>query len=126
MGIARTAALQFLDSGHNKGERMATIIPKYKLIITYDVQAGKQAEYSHFVLGEFIPGLQALDMYITGVYQTVLGEYPARQAEFVTESMEIMVRALKSERFEELETKLQGYTYNYKRKVVRYRPGFQF
>lgn len=105
---------------------MATIIPKFKLIITYDVQPGKQAEYSHFVLGEFIPGLQALDMYITGVYQTVLGDYPARQAEFVTESKELMLKALANERFEELEEKLKGFTYNYKRKVVHYRPGFQF
>lgn len=105
---------------------MAMIIPKYKLIMTYDVKPGKQAEYSHFVLGEFIPGLQAMDIYITGVYQTVVGDYPARQAEFVAESRDIMERSLMSDNFTKLEDTLKSYISNYTRKVVRYRPGFQF
>jgi hypothetical protein len=105
---------------------MATIYPKYKLIITYDVVQIKQAEYSNFILGELIPGFQSLSMYVTGIYQTVYGEYPVRQAEFVTESAEIMQTALESERFEALERRLQDFTMNYNRKVVRYRSGFQF
>ena len=105
---------------------MTTIIPKYKLIMTYDVNEHKQAAYSHFVLGDFIPGLQALDIYITEVYQTVHGEYPSRQAEFVTESLSIMEQGLRSRSFEELESTLKSYTTNYSRKVVPYRTGFQF
>ena len=105
---------------------MTTIIPRYKLILTYDVLASKQGVYSQFVLGEFIPGLQSLEMYLTGVYQTVVGDYPSRQAEFVTESLDAMKNGLKDERFLELEDTLKKYTTNYNRKVVPYRSGFQF
>ncbi|NJL92970.1 MAG: hypothetical protein HC915_04235 [Anaerolineae bacterium] len=105
---------------------MATIIPRFKLIMKYDVVSAKQAEYSHFLLGELVPGLQSLELYVTGVYQTVYGDYPVRQAEFVTESLEIMQNALHSERYEELERRLLDYTTNYSRKVVKYRSGFQF
>ena len=105
---------------------MAMIIPKYKLIMTYDVLPNKQAEYSHFVMGELVPGLQSLAIYMIAVYQTEHGDYPARQADFVTESKEIMESGLADKRFNELESTLKTYTQNYKRKVVRYRPGFQF
>lgn len=101
------------------------ITPRYKLIFTYDIQPGRQAEYSQFVLGTFIPGIQELNLYIMGVYHTIHGDYPARQAEFVSESWETMVQAVQSERFEELESALKSYTMNYRRKIVKYRRGFQ-
>lgn len=105
---------------------MTTITPRYKLILTYDVLSTKQGIYSQFILGDFIPGLQALDIYLTSVYQTVVGDYPSRQAEFVSESLQIMQQGLKSDRFIELENTLKSYTTNYNRKVVQYRSGFQF
>jgi hypothetical protein len=104
---------------------MTTIIPKFKVILTYDIQPGKQSEYSQFVLGKFIPGVQALNLYIMGVYHTIHGDYPARQAEFVTDSWDAMVDALNSDEFGALEGVLKGFTLNYHRKVVRYRKGFQ-
>jgi hypothetical protein len=104
---------------------MPIIIPRYKLIMTYDIQSGKQAEYSQFVLGKLIPGIQELQLYILGVYHTVYGTYPARQTEFVAETWDIMVKAVQSERFEELETALSDYALNYNRKIVKFRKGFQ-
>jgi len=104
---------------------MTSIIPKYKLILTYDIQVGRQAEYSQFVLGQFVPGVQEIGLYISSVYHTLHGDYPERQAEFVTDSLENMVTVLNSERFKTLETALKGYTLNYQRKIVKYRRGFQ-
>jgi len=105
---------------------LAQITPKYKVILTYDVKAMRQADYSQFVLGTFIPAVQSLGLHITGAYHTVHGDYPSRQAEFVAESWETVLHALQSERFEELEATLKSYTLNYNRKLVKYRRGFQF
>ena len=105
---------------------MTIITPQYKLIFTYDILPGKQDEYSQFILRRFIPGIQTLNLYVMGVYHTVFGDYPARQAEFVSESWEAMQDAISSDTFKELESNLLAYTTNYKRKIVRYRRGFQF
>lgn len=104
---------------------MAILIPQYKMILTYDIQHPKQAEYSQFVLGRFVPGMQSLNLYIMSVYRTLYGHHPARQAEFVAESWEIVQKAVQHEQFEELETTLKGYTENYTRWIVAYRKGFQ-
>ncbi|MBZ0308336.1 MAG: hypothetical protein K8I82_19885 [Anaerolineae bacterium] len=105
---------------------MTVIRPEYKLILTYDIRAEYQAQYNQFMLGEFIPGLQTLGLYITGVYHTLHGDYPARLAEFVTEGKDIMQKSLESEQFTSLEDRLKKYTQNYTRKVVKFRNGFQF
>jgi hypothetical protein len=102
-----------------------TIIPQYKMILTYDIQAGRQSEYSQFILGTFLPGIQALDLYVMGVYHTVIGDYPDRHAEFVSESWDVMVKAIESSDFQRLENTLKSYTLNYRRKVVKYRNSFQ-
>ncbi len=105
--------------------QITPITPRYKLIMTYDIQVGKQSEYSQFILGQFIPGIQALNLYVMGVYHTVYGNYPARQAEFAAESWEIMVNAIQAERFQELEGHLLTFALNYNRKIVKFRKGFQ-
>lgn len=105
---------------------MAIIRPEYKLIITYDIRVEYQAQYTQFMLGEFIPGLQSLGLYITGVYHTLHGDYPARLTEFVAEGKDTMRKSIESEHFITLEDRLKEYTLNYTRKVVKFRNGFQF
>lgn len=104
---------------------ITSITPLYKLIMTYDIRLGKQSEYSQFILGQFIPGIQELNLYVMGVYHTVYGNYPIRQAEFAAESWEIMVNAIQADRFKELESRLLAFAINYNRKVVKFRKGFQ-
>jgi hypothetical protein len=101
------------------------VVPEYKMILTYDILASRQSEYSQFIIGTFIPHVQALHLYVLGVYHTVYGQYPVRQAEFGSDDWDTMVQAVNHSRFLELEGILKTYTYNYKRKIVRYRPGFQ-
>lgn len=74
---------------------------------------------------EFVPALRTMDIYIIDVHHVVWGEYPIRQMDFVAESIGIMREALKGERYQELEKKLQSYTENYTRKVIPYQEGFQ-
>jgi hypothetical protein len=105
---------------------MAIVTPRYKLILTYDIHSDLQAEYMRFVLDQFVPSLQNLGLYVVGVYHTVYGNYPERQAEYACESLDTLRQTLNGERFQALEKKLQRYVTNYERKVVAFRRGFQF
>lgn len=102
------------------------IIPRYKLLIAYDIRSESYERYQNYILREFVPGLQELGIYMLGAWHTAYGEYPSRQIEFVLENLAIMRRALADERWLELESTLKDYTYHYERRLVRFRQGFQF
>jgi len=104
---------------------MSQIIPKYRMLISFDVLPESQDTYYRFVTIEFVPGLRAMGLYMTDVHQTLWGDYPARLAEFVAVSLEAVREAVNSEKFKKLEEKLKEYTTNYNRKVIPYREGFQ-
>jgi hypothetical protein len=102
------------------------IHPRYKLVMTYDVRPELYDPYFQYIMNEFIPALQNMGLYMTTAWHTAYGEYPLRQVEFVSETLQTMREIFDSERWEEMEEKLKGYTEHYERKVVRYRNGFQF
>ncbi len=102
------------------------IIPRYKMIMLYDIHPESHDHYYEFVLSEFVPALQEMGMYITEAWQTMHGQHPERMAAFVSETYEAMELMVESQRWDELETRLQGYVSNYSCKIVPYRPGFQF
>lgn len=101
------------------------IIPRYKLILCYDLPSGNREEYFHFVMNEMIPAVQAQGLYMFRVFHTLWGDYPLRQAEFVAEDLGTIQEVLASEMWQDLEMKLLQHATNYHRKVVRFRPGFQ-
>ncbi len=103
-----------------------TIIPRYKLLMRYDINQDMQEAYYQFVVGEFVPTLQSLGLYMLQVYHTAYGHYPVRQTEFVAEDLETIRAALNSDTWERLQTKLNSYTNNYSHKIVRFRDSFQF
>jgi hypothetical protein len=105
---------------------MAIIIPEYKVIFTYDIRQDVQSQYMQFMLSEFIPGLQSLGLYVTGVYHTVYGNYPDRLTEFVSERKEGIMQLMEHESFQVLEDQLKQYTQNYTRKLVPFSNRFQF
>ena len=47
-----------------------------KLLMTWDIQSGKEQEYFEFVAGEFIPGLQRLGLETSDAWFTVYGNQP--------------------------------------------------
>jgi hypothetical protein len=107
---------------------MATIRihPRYKLLVVYDVRPEVYAVYQRYVLNEFIPAMQEMGLYMLGAWHTAYGRYPARQIEFVMETLDTMRAALQNERWLTLEEQLKSYTDHYERKLVRFRDGFQF
>jgi hypothetical protein len=105
---------------------METIIPRYKVLITYDIRPEKQDAYYRYVLGEFVPALRVMGIHMLSAWHIAYGEYPERQLVFVTESWDTLQSALDSPRFQSLEDRLKAYTTDYRRKVVNYLDRFQF
>ena len=102
------------------------ITPGYKLLLTYDIRPDCVERYYQYVLKEFVPELETLEIYLFRVWHIAWGAYPVRQLEFVTESHETLLRLSASPRFDDMETRLQELTSAYERKILRFRKGFQF
>lgn len=105
---------------------MTTIIPKYKMLISYDILPDKQEAYYRYVLGEFVPALRLMGIHMVSAWQVVYGDYPERQVVFVCEDRDVIDDALGNPRFKMLEDRLKSYTDRYTRKVVNYEERFQF
>jgi hypothetical protein len=89
-----------------------------KLLMSWDIQPGKEAAYMEFVTGEFTPQLMKLGIQPTEAWYTVIGSGPQVLAGGITEDRETMIRILESEEWEVLEKRLLDYVRNYRYKVV--------
>ena len=107
-------------------ENEEVIIPHFKMILSYDVLPNNHDNYYQFILGEMVPAMQEMGVYMTEAWHTAYGEYPIRMVSFVSEEIETINSMLSSERWNDLETRLMSYIRNYSRKVIEYRQGFQF
>jgi hypothetical protein len=107
-------------------EERQIIIPRYKMIAVFDIIPSTQEGYYQFILGEMVPALQEMGVYMTEAWHTAYGAYPLRMVSFVTEDLDTIEELLGSERWSELENRLLSYVENYTRTVVTYRQGFQF
>jgi hypothetical protein len=102
------------------------IIPRYRMIFSYDILPFNRDRYFQFVTTEMVPALQDMGIYMTEAWHTAYGEYPVRMVCFVAEDLDTIEAALESERWFELEGEFKEYVRNYTRKVVAYKQGFQF
>lgn len=102
------------------------IIPRYKLLLSYDITTNEMDSYYQFAMGEFVPAMQSMGLYMLEAWHTAYGPYPIRLIGFVSEEVETIYDALESDTFRELETKFHEFITNYKRRVVQFREGFQF
>ncbi len=107
-------------------ENEEVIIPHFKMILSYDVLPNNHDNYYQFILGEMVPAMQEMGVYMTEAWHTAYGEYPIRMVSFVSEEIETINNMLSSDRWNDLETRLMSYIRNYSRKVIEYRQGFQF
>ncbi|MGB3906115.1 MAG: hypothetical protein WBB22_14480 [Anaerolineae bacterium] len=96
-----------------------------KLLMSWDIKAGKEAEYMEFVTREFTPELMKLGIQPTEAWYTVVGNGPQVLAGGITKDRDTMMTILGSEEWEGLETKLLDYVRNYRSKVVRATGQFQ-
>jgi hypothetical protein len=97
-----------------------------KLLLTYDPIAERREDYFHYVLGEFVPALEHLGLTMCETWHTAYGPYPLRLTGFVAPDLLTLEQILASEAFQRLESRLQEYVVNYRRRVVPLRRTFQF
>lgn len=109
-----------------KGTSPVQIIPRYRLLIQYDIRLDMYEPYYQFIMNEFLPGMQNMGLHPVAAYHTAYGNYPLRQMDFVSESLDTVREVFESERWGTLENQLKAFTIHYDRKVVRYRDTFQF
>jgi hypothetical protein len=102
------------------------ITPRYKMLMSYDIQPDTRDTHYEFVLGEFVPAVQKMGLYMIEAWHTAYGNYPIRLTGFVAEDLETLHKALGSDKFRQLEERFRDYVSNYHRKVVPFREGFQF
>ena len=106
---------------------MPSTDPRYKLILTYDVQQDMQDTYLQFMLGELVPAVQSLGLQMTGAWHTAYGQYPIRLIEFVGEDQAAIAAVLDTPLWNKMETRLLGFVANYSKKILRVRDDqFQF
>ena len=105
------------------------IVPRYKLMLFYDLADRQSEDYYQFIMNEMIPTLQAMDVYIFRAFHTIPGQqgtnHRNRQVEYIAETLEAIEELLGSEKWQTVETQLRGYVTNYSRKIVHFRQGFQ-
>lgn len=96
-----------------------------KLLMTWDIQQGKEESYFEFVIKEFSPKLLSLGIQPTDAWYTVYGEAPQILSGAVADDLETMNKVLAGDEWRELEQKLLTHVTNFNKKVVEASGGFQ-
>jgi hypothetical protein len=106
---------------------MPSTDPRFKLILTYDVQQDMQDTYLQFMLGELVPAVQSLGLQMSGAWHTAYGQYPIRLVEFIGEDQAAITNVLETPLWNKMEKRLLGFVTNYSKKTLRVRDDqFQF
>lgn len=96
-----------------------------KLLMTWDIIAGREQEYFEFVVREFLPGVQQLGLEFGDAWLTMYGNQPQIMAAALMPSLEELERILNSSEWQSLLNRLLDYVENYTYKIVPARAGFQ-
>jgi hypothetical protein len=96
-----------------------------KLLMSWDISAGQENEYSEFVVNEFIPRIQRLGMGDIEFWYTRYGECKQIQASGISPSLEQMNNILTSREWRQLQQRLAEYVQGYEQKLIRASQGFQ-
>ena len=90
-----------------------------KLLMSWDIKPGRDAEYFEFVVREFVPGITRLGLQPTEAWFTIYGECPQVLTGGITEDFATMQKILTSKDWEHLHGKLLDMVNNYSQKIVR-------
>jgi hypothetical protein len=98
----------------------------YKLLLSYDVSSDHLQEYYRFVLGRYVPVMQAMGLEMSDAWHTAYGDFPNRLIGFVARDRDTLESVLENESWFALNEELQQLVTDFRYKVVPYRIGFQF
>lgn len=89
-----------------------------KLLMSWDIKPGRDAEYFEFVVREFVPGLTRLGLQPTEAWFTIYGNCPQVLTGGITEDLDDMERILDSKEWQQLHSHLMDMVVNYQQKIV--------
>lgn len=96
-----------------------------KLLMSWDIKAGREQPYFEFIVREFAPKLMRLGLQPTEAWYTVYGEGPQILSGGVTNDLEAMNAILASDDWKALCSQLLAYVTNFEIKVVAASGSFQ-
>jgi hypothetical protein len=96
-----------------------------KLLMCWDIKAGREQPYFEFVVQEFAPGLMRLGLQPTEAWYTVYGKGPQILTGAETDTIETMRGILASDDWRQLRGRLQEFVANFEQKVVESSGRFQ-
>lgn len=96
-----------------------------KLIMRWNVRPETESEYFEFLVHELIPAMNKLGINDIQVWYTAYGECEQKMAEGISESVEDMLRIMRTDEWHDLTEKLQGFVEDFSQKVIPATRGFQ-
>lgn len=96
-----------------------------KLLMSWDIQSGRESEYFQFIIQEFVPGLLKLGLQPTEVWFTAYGDCPQIQAGGLAPDVATIQNIMGGTEWQELRDKLEEYVTGYQQKVIAAEGGFQ-
>ena len=93
----------------------------YKVLISYDMQAGKEQECQEYLINKLAPGLARMGFRIADVWYTIWGKSPQILSGGMVEDIEQVQRIFLSDSWRQLAQGMQGLTNNFELRVVKSR-----
>jgi hypothetical protein len=98
----------------------------YKLLLTYHVAESRMQEYYRFMLGRYVPAMQAMGLEMSDAWHTAYGDFPNRLIGFVARDKTVLDNVLENDTWAALNEEMREYVTEFRYKVIPYREGFQF
>ena len=96
-----------------------------KLLMSWDIQAGREAEYFQFIIQDFVPGLLKIGLQPTEVWFTAYGDCPQILAGGLAPDLPTMQKVVSGSEWSELRARLEAYVSDYHQKIIQADGGFQ-
>lgn len=84
----------------------------------WTVDFDKTKEYEKFIIRKYIPGVNKLGIHIVAGWSVLIGGYSENILEGISNDLELLERALRDNKYKELNDELQNYIKKYKTKVL--------
>jgi len=92
---------------------------KLRLILTWNIRPGQEAEYSSFVNERLAPGLVELGLPPHDVYYATYGRVPQILVVLDVPKLETLQQALKSEKWQKLKQGLLPFIQDYQERLIK-------
>jgi hypothetical protein len=89
-----------------------------KLLMSWNIRPGREAEYFEFVVKEFAPGLIGLGLQPSEAWYTVYGDGPQILTGSVAADTQTIHNVLSTSEWQELMDKLNEYVTDYHQKII--------